>query len=454
MHDTLAAHVDDHRASAIADHPARRRPWLVRESAAGEVHPTLHAWRRQATNALLPGIALVVFPMIFDAIVNNPFALGMPGRVAVGAGYTAIGGLAVGRRLDERVRIWGVLLLIFMLSAFGIARSGAGGIGAFLLLGLPVLALVLLDARAGWITTALSLSTYVLLAAGSYAGVLARWHGPQAWPAQASDWALQGLALSIMLIPIIVLLDRLLGLHATLLANEKAALAELKQEADERRHLECRLADAATTERQNLGRELHDSVCQQTAGAQLRVSVLASRAENVDAKLAADLRGIADLLREASSDAKRMSRGLYPDWIPDRTLQDSLRSLATTTMAVHEVSCAFMDDGSRPPLHPDASFHLFKIAHEAVSNAVRHGHPTRITIEQRRVSAGWEIRVQDDGSGFDSAVQPGLGLRIMTHRAMLIGASLSAGPAPGGGSLVICTIPGATATGPNEVTSA
>ena len=415
------------------------------------MHPTLVAWRHQATNALLPGIALVAFPMIVDAIVNNPFALGTAGRAAVGAGYVTLGLLAVHRRLDIRVRTWGVLLLIFMLSAFGIARSGAGGIGAFLLLGLPILALVLLDARAGWITAALSLSTYVLLAGLSYGGVLAQFLGPLAWPARTGDWALQGLALSIMLVPILMLLDRLLRLHATLLTNERAALYELKQETDERRRLECALADAASTERHLIGRELHDSVCQQTAGAQLRVSVLASRAENVDPKLATDLHVIADLLREAAGDAKRMSRGLLPDWMPERTLQDSLRSLASTTAAVHELACAFMDDGSRPNLSADTSFHLFKIAHEAVANAVRHGHPTRVTIEQRRVAAGWELRVQDDGVGFDAAVEPGLGLRIMAHRATLIGAAFSAGPAPGGGSLVVCTLPGVTPAGSGEV---
>jgi signal transduction histidine kinase len=87
--------------------------------------------------------------------------------------------------------------------------------------------------------------------------------------------------------------------------------------------------------------------------------------------------------------------------------------------------------------------HLYRIAQEATRNAVQHGGAQNITIELNTLEEGHELRVEDDGAGVP-AVPPeanGMGLRIMAHRARLIGATFSITPRPGGGTGVICQLP-------------
>jgi signal transduction histidine kinase len=97
--------------------------------------------------------------------------------------------------------------------------------------------------------------------------------------------------------------------------------------------------------------------------------------------------------------------------------------------------------------------HLYRIAQEAISNAIRHGKPKRIVITLTDRSGRVTLTVEDDGVGLPDSWQKGLGTRIMAHRATMMGASFSIEPNATGGTLVQCSLPAPSAIKKNEVNS-
>jgi len=90
-----------------------------------------------------------------------------------------------------------------------------------------------------------------------------------------------------------------------------------------------------------------------------------------------------------------------------------------------------------------AATHLYRIAQEAVNNAIRHGQPRQIVISLSNHKERVELTVEDDGAGLpdDWPKNRGLGTRIMAHRAAMIGGVFSIEPNPTGGTLVKCSMP-------------
>jgi signal transduction histidine kinase len=124
-------------------------------------------------------------------------------------------------------------------------------------------------------------------------------------------------------------------------------------------------------------------------------------------------------------------------------LMAAFQELANNITKGTKVRCVF--ECERPVLvHNDAAAtHLYRIAQEAVHNAMRHGKPKRIGINLSERNGLVSLRVEDDGVGLPEAGPegPGLGIRIMEHRAAMIGGSFSIEPAPTGGTIVTCSFP-------------
>jgi two-component system CheB/CheR fusion protein len=99
----------------------------------------------------------------------------------------------------------------------------------------------------------------------------------------------------------------------------------------------------------------------------------------------------------------------------------------------------------RPVLIEDdaTATHLYRIAQEAVRNAMQHSKCKRIEITLSEGGGVVKLTVEDDGVGLPEAPLPGggLGIRIMAHRASMIGGSFSTDPAPSGGTIVTCSLP-------------
>ena len=155
---------------------------------------------------------------------------------------------------------------------------------------------------------------------------------------------------------------------------------------------------------------------------------------------------IEKLVEDALSQTRSLARGLAPVEIDAGGLEAALEDLARRVERLHGVRCHFRCErrdltGSRAE-----ALHLYRIAQEAVSNALRHANPTRIVIDLSSVNGRRRLTVADDGSGIaphpestrNEGSRGGMGLHIMRYRARMIDAIFDIRPAPGNGTLVSC----------------
>lgn len=219
--------------------------------------------------------------------------------------------------------------------------------------------------------------------------------------------------------------------------------AELVFAADvtERRALGRALVDAIAAEQRRIAQEMHDGLGQELTGLALSARALAVRARAEQPALAPGLDQLASLASACIRSAGEIVRGLSPLTGGD-SLEDALEALARR-------SCV---GGVRVSLHArlDAPLgmelpvrvHLYRIAQEALQNALKHSTATEIGIElwSRRHSV--RLCVSDNGTGIGSgASRAGLGMRTMRFRASAIGATLRVTRNPEGGTSVVCEVP-------------
>jgi PAS domain S-box-containing protein len=213
---------------------------------------------------------------------------------------------------------------------------------------------------------------------------------------------------------------------------------ELEREAVQREVL----AIAAREQRQ-IGQELHDGVGQELTGLGLMAHSLAERLPEDGAEQRIALR-LLQGLDSVHRRVRELSRGLIPVHVESRGLSAALEDLAARATEASGISVtAECPEWVELPDHETAT-QLFRIAQEAVSNAVRHGRPRHVRLTLLTELNGLRLRVRDDGIGIQSGPDQGdgLGLRIMQYRAQQIGGVLQVGLSQGGGTVVSCTLPG------------
>ena len=192
-----------------------------------------------------------------------------------------------------------------------------------------------------------------------------------------------------------------------------------------------------------VGHLLHDGPCQHLTAALLRCKVaensFTARGSREDV---AHIQAIAEMLDASAGEIHDLARGLSPPALAPGALAAALGDLAQRVRSSGPIECVFVHDDLAQPEDAEVSSQLFRIAQEAVRNAVRHAQPGRVRVELTRNDGGLRLLVQDDGVGMPpDAGHEGMGLRIMRYRAELMGGSLSIGPAAGGGTVVTCTLP-------------
>ena len=208
----------------------------------------------------------------------------------------------------------------------------------------------------------------------------------------------------------------------------------------ERKRLEKEILEISDREQRRIGQDLHDGLCQHLAATELMSQVLEQRLEKI---LPAEAAGAAEIgrhVREAISQTRLLARGLSPVTLESEGLMSALEELAADTEQMFHVRCRFeARETVRTPNHASAT-HLFRIAQEAVSNALKHGKATRIDIELKPAGEFAELIVRNNGIGFPKKPKKtGMGLRIMNYRAGMIGATLRVEPGKDQGTAVICT---------------
>lgn len=243
-------------------------------------------------------------------------------------------------------------------------------------------------------------------------------------------------------------LMRQLAVMAASLADQVEALRRL---ADDR----VRLAERAerlsvVEERQRLARELHDTVSQELFAIAMTVGAV-RRALPASAEAAAEqLALVEEGARRAQATMRGLIRALRPVELGTQSLTAALSALLDDVEARQRVSvhAALADDlGALSPAVEDA---LFRIAQEAVSNAVRHAEPANLWLALTLPQGVAVLSVRDDGKGFDPTATPAhIGLRTMRERAAEVGGHLAVQGEPGHGTTVTVRVqdPGWTPDG-------
>ena len=216
---------------------------------------------------------------------------------------------------------------------------------------------------------------------------------------------------------------------------------ELKDAIQERIRLEGEIMETGEREKQKVGHDLHDSLGQKLAGAVYLSRALARHLPEHDAEARTQAERINEILKDSVAQVRRMARGLSPVELGHEGLGGALQRLAEETSSVYGINCVFHHADGAPEPTAKAAHHLYAIALEAVNNALRHGKATEVVMELSREGERGHLVIEDNGSGFDPAATPGggMGLRIMQHRAGMIGGNVEVTRRPEGGMMVTCS---------------
>jgi len=235
--------------------------------------------------------------------------------------------------------------------------------------------------------------------------------------------------------------EMLLSVERIELDGSPCALT-IAHDVTERRQLEREIIEISERERQRIGHDLHDSLGQHLTGIAFLSKVLAQRLQARGSAEATEAAQIVDFVNQAIVQARKLAEGLAPVTLETYGLVFALQELAANVQALFHISCQVTSDRAIHIADHAVVMHLYRIVQEAVNNAVQHGRAQHITITLTVLQGGFTLMVHDDGVGFPATIaqRHGMGLRIMRHRARMIGATLEIQRGAHGGTSVICTL--------------
>lgn len=214
----------------------------------------------------------------------------------------------------------------------------------------------------------------------------------------------------------------------------------LQAEIIERKRMEIEILEMTQKEQKRFGSQLHDGLCQELAGIVLFTKGLTQKMEKDNRLDIAELMKISVLLDGAISQARDTARGLYPGELEGASLLHRLEELAVNTQNPPDVSCHFHCPESILINANDTATHLYKIAQESISNAIKHGKVRTVDVSLLRQDGHIVLTIADDGIGLTDAAHhsKGIGLKIMKYRAHMIGADFEVIPNKPHGVIVRC----------------
>jgi two-component system sensor histidine kinase UhpB len=190
-------------------------------------------------------------------------------------------------------------------------------------------------------------------------------------------------------------------------------------------------------ERQRIAQELHDEIGQSLTAVLLGLKRTVDRAPD---DLQDELRTVQETIRASLDEVRQVARRLRPGVLEDLGLSSAMSALATDFSEASEVPVAQRLDQRLPALSRDAELVLYRIAQESLTNIARHAGASRVELALTGEGDGVVLRITDDGRGLNGSGE-GAGMRGMRERALLIGAHLTLGPTPAGGTEVCLVVP-------------
>jgi len=227
-------------------------------------------------------------------------------------------------------------------------------------------------------------------------------------------------------------------------AELRAAYLKLENVIEERKRLENELLEIAENERRRIGFDLHDDLGQKLTGLSLMLKGLTRRLANDHHACLEDVRKMDELMDEIINHTHNLAHQFSSMNAKGDDLSTVLKGLARNVKKMFDIPCGFNLRGALPQLPSDTTVQLYKIAQEAVSNAIKHGKARHVSIALLvQENEHLVLTIKNDGLTFSQPVnaKDRMGLRIMNYRASTIGATLEIKPAEKAGTLVCCEVP-------------
>ena len=216
-----------------------------------------------------------------------------------------------------------------------------------------------------------------------------------------------------------------------------------ERDITERKELERELLESTSNERRRIGHELHDGLGQYLAGIAFRAKALEQTLATEAIAHAAEAKELATLISNAISQTRSLARGLDPIEVETIGLSAALQNLSSESEKFFEITCLFRCSESTLQVEPQTALALYRIAQEAIHNAISHGEARRIEIELAMDTNQLRLQIHDNGVGFEvqTCKQGGMGLRVMQYRARSIGANLTIRSHLNQGTEIRCLVP-------------
>ncbi len=226
-------------------------------------------------------------------------------------------------------------------------------------------------------------------------------------------------------------------------ADLRDAYAELQRVFEERRRLEAELLEIAENERRRIGFDLHDDLGQRLTGISLMMKGLERRLASSQPDCAEEAGNIQMLVEQVILHTHNLAHGFSALDSQGEDLCAVLKDLANNVRKMFNTPCVFTCKGTLPKLPRNSTFQLHKIAQEAVSNSIKHGKATQVSVQLSCEHGRLVLTIRNDGIPFEQPSEPRnrMGLRIMNYRANTIGATFEINGIPGEGTVVTCTLP-------------
>jgi PAS domain S-box-containing protein len=222
----------------------------------------------------------------------------------------------------------------------------------------------------------------------------------------------------------------------------------IAEDNTERRRLEREIIEVSDREHARIGQDLHDSLCQKLVALAFDLRSLEQRLAARAAPETETTQQMSVFLDDLITEARATARGLFPVQLESDGLGSALQQLAANVSSRVRVDCRA--ECERPAhVHENAmAIHLYRIAQEAVNNAVKHSKGNSIRVRLSTTPDRVELRIVDNGIGISSsrARDGGMGLHIMEYRARMIGGILFVGRGEKYGTVVSCSAPQSPST--------
>jgi signal transduction histidine kinase len=237
-----------------------------------------------------------------------------------------------------------------------------------------------------------------------------------------------------------LLAGRLRHFEARLAPSGDGRVVACVRDVTDRETLEREVVESSNRVQMRIGQDIHDGLGQHLTGITFLSRALEKSLAAKELPEAAEAAEISKLVLEALAQTRNLARGLFPVELESANLVQTLKELASTVEQLFNISCTVECDESLIITHQDISNHLFRLAQEAINNAVKHGKARRVVIGLSHADGLTVFRVADDGVGLPPGgpERTGLGTRIMTYRAQKIGGRLDIGRGEHGGVVVTC----------------